>query len=135
MATMWRSNAVMYVTVPHKKVLFSILIFFTSQSELDFGIALVNNPNMECARNFVLVSEVQNGENVSSLLQEDSNMPWVDCTLNNLSENSFEVKKNTQTKLLAETLDTKNANLALITINYDISFHLSKLFSCEAIGN
>jgi hypothetical protein len=38
---MWRSNAVMYVTVPYKKVLFSILIFFTSQSELDFGIALV----------------------------------------------------------------------------------------------
>jgi hypothetical protein len=38
---MWRSNSVRYVTVPYKKVLFSILIFFTSQSELDFEIALV----------------------------------------------------------------------------------------------
>ena len=28
MATMWRSNAVMYVTVPYNKVLFSILYFF-----------------------------------------------------------------------------------------------------------
>ena len=27
-ATMWRSNAVMYVTVPYNKVLFSILCFF-----------------------------------------------------------------------------------------------------------
>ena len=42
MATMWRSNAVMYVTVPYNKILFSILyFFFTSQSEVDFGIALV----------------------------------------------------------------------------------------------
>ena len=28
MATMWRSNAAMYVTVPYNKVLFSILYFF-----------------------------------------------------------------------------------------------------------
>jgi hypothetical protein len=28
MATMWRSNAVMYVTVPYNEVLFSILYFF-----------------------------------------------------------------------------------------------------------
>ena len=41
MATMWRSNAVMYVTVPYNKVLFSICILLTSQSEVDFGIALV----------------------------------------------------------------------------------------------
>jgi len=39
---MWRSNAVMYVTVPYNKVLFSILyFFFTSQLEVDFGIALI----------------------------------------------------------------------------------------------
>jgi len=37
----WRSKAVMYVTVPYSKVLFSILYFLTSQSEVDFGIALV----------------------------------------------------------------------------------------------
>ena len=43
---MWRSNAVMYVTVPCNKVLFSILYFLTSQSEVDFGIALV------CATDF-----------------------------------------------------------------------------------
>jgi hypothetical protein len=41
MATMWRSNAVIYVTVPYNEVLFSILYFLTSQSEVDFGIALV----------------------------------------------------------------------------------------------
>jgi thymidylate synthase len=42
MATMWRSNADMYVTVPFNKVLFSVLYsFITSQSEVDFGIALV----------------------------------------------------------------------------------------------
>jgi len=41
---------------------------------------------------------------VISLLEKDSNnMPWVDCTLKNLSENSFELKE-TQAKLLAETL-------------------------------
>ena len=28
MTTKWRSNAVMYITVPHNKVLFSILYFF-----------------------------------------------------------------------------------------------------------
>jgi len=42
---MWRSNAVMYViyvTVPYNKVMFSVLFcFLTSQSEIDFGIALV----------------------------------------------------------------------------------------------
>jgi hypothetical protein len=38
---MWISNAVMYVTVPYNKVLFSFFIFLTSQSEVDFGIALV----------------------------------------------------------------------------------------------
>jgi len=38
---MWISNAVMYVTVPYNKVLFSTLYFLTSQSEVDFGIALV----------------------------------------------------------------------------------------------
>jgi hypothetical protein len=38
---MWRSNAVMYVTVPYNKVLFSILYFLTIQSEFDFGIAHV----------------------------------------------------------------------------------------------
>jgi len=32
----------MYVTVPYNKVLFSILYFLTSQSEVDFGIALVH---------------------------------------------------------------------------------------------
>jgi hypothetical protein len=31
-----------YVTVPYNKVLFSILFFFTSQSEVDFGIAYVS---------------------------------------------------------------------------------------------
>jgi len=31
----------MYVTVPYNKVLFSILCFLTSQSEVDFGIALI----------------------------------------------------------------------------------------------
>jgi len=42
MATMWRSNTVMCVTVPYNKILLSILYFFlTSQSEADFGIALV----------------------------------------------------------------------------------------------
>jgi hypothetical protein len=41
MATMWRNNAVMCVTVPYNKVLFSILYFLTSQSEFEFGIALV----------------------------------------------------------------------------------------------
>jgi hypothetical protein len=38
---MWRSNEVMYVTVPYNKVLFSILYFLTSQSEFDFGIPYV----------------------------------------------------------------------------------------------
>jgi hypothetical protein len=38
---MWRSNAVMYVTVPYNKVLFIILYFLTSQSEVDFEIAHV----------------------------------------------------------------------------------------------
>jgi hypothetical protein len=57
---------------------------------------------MECMRNFVVVSEVQNGENVSCLFQKDSNMPWVDCTLNSLPETSFEGEK--KTKVLAETL-------------------------------
>jgi len=41
MATMWRSNAVMYVPVPYNKIMFFILYFFTVQSEVDFGIALV----------------------------------------------------------------------------------------------
>jgi len=41
MGTMWRSNAVMYVTVPYNKILFSILYFLISQSEVDFGITLV----------------------------------------------------------------------------------------------
>jgi len=40
-AAMWRSNAVMYLTVPYNKILFSILYFLSSQSEFDFGIALV----------------------------------------------------------------------------------------------
>jgi len=31
----------MYVTVPYNKVVFSVLYFFTSQSEVDFGMALV----------------------------------------------------------------------------------------------
>jgi hypothetical protein len=35
---MWRSNAVMYVTVSYNKTLFSVLYFLTSQSEVDFGI-------------------------------------------------------------------------------------------------
>jgi hypothetical protein len=39
--SIWRSNAVMYVTVPYNKVLFSILYFLTSQSEVDFGMAYV----------------------------------------------------------------------------------------------
>ena len=39
---MWRSNSVMYVTVPYNEVLFSILyFFFTCPSEVDFGIAYV----------------------------------------------------------------------------------------------
>jgi len=38
MATIWRSNADMYVTVPYNKALFSVLYFFTSQLEVDFGI-------------------------------------------------------------------------------------------------
>ena len=38
---MWISNAVMHVTVPYNKVLSSTLYFLTSQSEVDFGIALV----------------------------------------------------------------------------------------------
>jgi len=38
---MWRINADMYVTVPYNKVLFSVLYFFTSQSEVDFGMTLV----------------------------------------------------------------------------------------------
>jgi len=37
---MWRSNAVMCVTVSYNKVLFSYVYFLTSQSEVDFGIAL-----------------------------------------------------------------------------------------------
>jgi hypothetical protein len=41
MATMWWSNAVMFVTVRYNKVLFSICIFLTSQSEFDFGIVHV----------------------------------------------------------------------------------------------
>jgi len=41
METMWRSNAVIYVTVKYKNVLFSNLYFLTSQLEDDFGIALV----------------------------------------------------------------------------------------------
>jgi hypothetical protein len=41
MAPMWRNNAVMYVTVPYNKVLFSILYFLTSQLEIDFGIVHV----------------------------------------------------------------------------------------------
>jgi hypothetical protein len=31
----------MYVTVPYNKVLFSLLCFFTNQSEVDFGTAYV----------------------------------------------------------------------------------------------
>jgi len=38
---MLRSNAVMNVTVPYNKFLFSVLYFLTSQSEFDFGIDLV----------------------------------------------------------------------------------------------
>jgi hypothetical protein len=45
MAAMWRSNAVMYVTVHIMKFLFSILYFLTSQSEVDFGIAHVATVN------------------------------------------------------------------------------------------
>jgi hypothetical protein len=41
MAVMWRSNAVMYVTLPYNKVLFSLLYFLFRQPEVDFGIALV----------------------------------------------------------------------------------------------
>ena len=41
MATVWRSNAVVCVTVPYLKILFPILYFLTSQSDVDFGIALV----------------------------------------------------------------------------------------------
>jgi hypothetical protein len=42
MAAMWRNNAVMYVTVPYNKALFSILYFFlTSQLEVDFGIVYI----------------------------------------------------------------------------------------------
>jgi len=37
---MWKSNADMYVTVPYNQVLF--YIFFTSQSEVDFGMTLVS---------------------------------------------------------------------------------------------
>jgi len=41
---MWRSNAVMYVTLPYNKILFSILyFFFTSQLEVDFGIVLISH--------------------------------------------------------------------------------------------
>jgi hypothetical protein len=36
MATMWRSNAVIYVTVPYKYL--SLSFFLTSQLEVDFGI-------------------------------------------------------------------------------------------------
>jgi len=35
----------MYVTVPYNKVLFSVLFFLTSQSEVYFGIALVHIHN------------------------------------------------------------------------------------------
>jgi hypothetical protein len=39
---MWRSNAVVYVTVPYNKVFFFLyFVFLTSQSEVDFGIDLV----------------------------------------------------------------------------------------------
>jgi len=38
---MWRSNAVIYVTIHYNKVLSSVLYFLTSKSENDFGIALV----------------------------------------------------------------------------------------------
>jgi len=38
---MWRSNAVIYVTVPYKKFCSLFCIFLTSQSKVDFGIALV----------------------------------------------------------------------------------------------
>jgi len=41
MATVWRSNAVVCVTVPYHKILFSILYFLTSQSDVHVGIALV----------------------------------------------------------------------------------------------
>jgi hypothetical protein len=41
MATVWRSNAVMYVTVPYNKVLFCFLHLLTSESEVDFGISYV----------------------------------------------------------------------------------------------
>ena len=41
MATVWRISAIMDVTVPYSKVLFSVLYFLTSQSEIEFGIALV----------------------------------------------------------------------------------------------
>ena len=41
METMWRSNAVIYVTVHYNKVLSSVLYFLTSQSKGDFGISLV----------------------------------------------------------------------------------------------
>jgi hypothetical protein len=37
--TVWRSNAVMCVTVRYNKVLFSSLYFLSSQSEVDFGIS------------------------------------------------------------------------------------------------
>jgi hypothetical protein len=38
---MWRSNAVIYVTVPYDKALFSIMHFFNRQSEVDLGIAYI----------------------------------------------------------------------------------------------
>jgi hypothetical protein len=38
---MWKSNAVMYVSFVCNKIFFSIFDFFTSQSEVDFGITLV----------------------------------------------------------------------------------------------
>jgi len=38
---MWRSNEVMYVTVPYNKNLFLILYFFNQPIGVDFGIALV----------------------------------------------------------------------------------------------
>jgi len=38
---MWRSKTDIYVTVPYNKVLFSVLYFFTSQSEVDFGMTPV----------------------------------------------------------------------------------------------
>jgi hypothetical protein len=40
-ATMWKSNAVMYVSFVCNKIFFSISDVFTSQSEVDFGITLV----------------------------------------------------------------------------------------------